>query len=114
MKKDIDCDKNKILYKFKYDYDENYFDILFKKNGTKHWKTYSICRDACGTNCKRLGWVLQVSKKEWMEEDYEFIKNFAKALDYWFELDKEYVMSEKFIKIRQKISQLSSGLKKDD
>tara|TARA_Y100001938_G_scaffold146364_1_gene225081 strand:+ start:1127 stop:1471 length:345 start_codon:yes stop_codon:yes gene_type:complete len=114
MKKDIDCDENKILYKFKYDYDENYFDILFKKNGTKHWKTYSISRDSCGTNFKRLGWVLQVSKKEWMEEGYEFIKNFAKALDYWLELDKEYVMSEKFIKIRQKISQLSSGLKKDD
>jgi hypothetical protein len=114
MKKDIDCDKNKILYKFKYDYDENYFDILFKKNGTKRWKTYSICRDACGTNFKRLDWVLQVSKKEWMEEGYEFIKNFAKALDYWLELDKEYVMSEKFIKIRQKIPQLSSGLKKDD
>jgi hypothetical protein len=40
-----------------------------------------------------------------MKEEYEFIKNFAKALDYWLELDKEYVMSEKFIKIRQKIPQ---------
>ena len=100
--------------KFKYDYDENYFDILFKEKGEKHWSTYSISRLDCGTNYNRLDWVLQVTKKIWMKEEYEFIKNFAKALDYWLELDKEYVMSEKFIKIRQKIPQLSSGLKKDD
>jgi len=100
-----------MLYKFKYD--ENYFYILFKEEGEKHWKTYYISRLDCGTNYNRLDRVLQITKKNWMKEEYEFIKNFAKALDYWFALDMEYVKSEKFIKIRQKIPQLK-GMKKDD